>query len=164
MKIALLKVLKQPKYLMTAMGVAVLVFDFNYYLMSTLPGSREEMCVMGVNLNPGNIIFSALLSLMTGIMVAGLFEMFAQKARQKRIAEASLSGLGLGVGLFTFFCPVCAIPLLSISGVSIFAQAFNDFNWLFKVLSFGLIIAGLFMLNRHLGAEGACALSPKRKK
>jgi hypothetical protein len=165
MKIAILDVLKKPNYLMVCIGTAILVFDFNYYLMSTLPGSRDEMCVMGVNLNAGNMIFSVVLSALMGIMIVGLVELFAKKAQQKKIAEASLSGLGLGVGLFTFFCPVCALPLLSISGLSIVAQAFNDFNWLFKVLSFALIIAGLFMLNRHLGVEGgACAVSPKRSR
>lgn len=165
MKLNLIKHLRDPKYLLVFFGSAILVFDFNYYLMSTLPGSRDEMCVMGVNLNTENVIFSIVLSLMLAIMVSGFFALFAGKVKQKKLAEAGLSGLGMGIGFFTFFCPVCAIPLLSLSGLSVVAQAFNDFNWVFKVISLVLLCAGLFMLNKHLGMEGgACPVSIKRKK
>ena len=159
----LLTILRKPKYLFAFFGGAMLVFDFNYYLMSTLPGSRDEMCVMGVNLNAGNIVFSILLSMLTAVMITGLIALFAKKAAQRKMAVASLSGLGMGVGIFTFFCPLCAIPLLSISGISIVAQAFNDFNLIFKVLSLALLCSGLLMLNKHLGDESvACAVSKVR--
>jgi hypothetical protein len=164
MKIALLDVLKKPAYLMACIGTAVLLFDFNCYLMLSLPGSRDEMCVMGVNLNAGNIIFSVVLSSMMAVMVSGLIALIAKKAKQRRIAAASLSGLGMGIGMFTFFCPICAIPLFSVSGISIIAQAFNDFNLMFKIASLVLLSFSLLLLNRRLADESAGCPVPGVKK
>jgi hypothetical protein len=161
----LLKTLKKPKYLFAFFGSAVLVFDFNYYLMSSLPGTRDEMCVMGVNLNTGNIIFSLTLSILMAVLITGLIALFANKCAQRKIAVASLSGLGMGIGLFTFFCPLCAIPLLSISGISIIAQAFNDFNLAFKIASLAMLGFSLFLLNKHLSDDSVgCALVRAKKR
>jgi hypothetical protein len=147
-----------PKYAMLTLGVALVVFDFNYYLMSTLPGSRDEMCVMGVNLNAENIIFSVVLSVLTGMLIAGLVALFAKKAAQRKAAMASLSGVGLGVGLLTVFCPICALPLFSIAGASVVFQAFNDYNLIFKAVSLILLGGSLFLLNGQLSDEcGECA-------
>jgi hypothetical protein len=112
MKVHVIKNLKDIRYLFLFLGVAFLVFDFNYYLMSTMPGSRNEMCVMGINLTAENIVFSLILSLLTGIALAGVFAVIAKRARQrmaaKKVALTSLSGVGLGVGLLTVFCPSVA--------------------------------------------------------
>jgi hypothetical protein len=164
MKLPIFKTLKNPKYLFACIGSAILVFDFNYYLMSTLPGSRDEMCVMGINLNPGNIIFSVVLSVLIAVLITGLIALFVKKAAQRKVELASLSGVGLGLGLFTFFCPICAIPLLSTAGFSVVFQAFNDFNLVFKIVSVGTLLVTLFLLNRHLGDECVqCVVRPKGK-
>jgi hypothetical protein len=153
MKLHILDILKKPKYLFACIGGAVLVFDFNYYLMLKLPGSEDEMCVMGVNLTAGNIIFSILLSLLIAVVITGLLALFVKKRAQRKVELASLSGVGLGLGMFTFFCPVCAIPLLSTAGLSVVFQTFNDFNLVFKIVSIGMLLMTLFFLNRHLGDE-----------
>jgi len=135
------------------LGVAVVVFDVNYYLMSTLPGSRDQMCMMGVNLNPENIIFSVFLSLLTGVLIAGLLALFAKKSAQRKAAMASLSGVGIGVGLLTFFCPICSLPLFSVVGASVIFEAFNDYNLIFKIVSLALLGGALFLLNRQLSDD-----------
>ncbi len=150
MKLHIAKTLRDPRYLMLMAGTALVVFDLNYYLMSTLPGSRDQMCVMGINLTPENIIFSAVISLLSGMLLMGLIALFAKKAAQRKAATAGLSGVGLGVGLLTFFCPICAIPLFSISGLSVFFQMFNDYNLIFKIFSLVFLAGAIFLLNGQL--------------
>lgn len=148
---------------MLTTGVALVVFDLNYYLMSTMPGSRNDMCVMGVNLTPGNIAFSVVLSMLTGVLVAGLIALFAKKAAERKAAMASLSGVGLGVGLLTFFCPICSLPLFSVAGASVVFQAFNDYNLIFKVLSVAFLAGALFLLNRQLSDDcKECVFVPEK--
>ena len=167
MKAHVVKKLKEPRYLMIFIGSALIFFDFNYYLMSTMPGSRNEMCVMGVNLNPENIAFSIVLSLLTGIMIMGIIAVLAKRVAQrmiaKKVALTSLSGVGLGIGLLTVFCPICAIPLFSMFGMSVIFQMFNDYNLVFKIVSLAFIAGSLFMLNRQLADDCAkCAFVPER--
>ena len=169
MKVHVLKNLGDIRYLFLFLGVAFLVFDFNYYLMSTLPGSRNEMCVMGINLTAENIIFSVVLSLLTGIVIAGVFAVFARRAAQRRaagkVALTSLSGVGVGVGLLTVFCPICALPLFSMFGMSVFFQLFNDFNLVFKILSLVFLAGSLFLLNRQISDECAeCVFVPEKRE
>lgn len=164
MKLHIFSNLKTPKYLLIFLGSALVLFDLNYYLMSSLPGSRNEMCVMGVNLTAGNILFSIVLSLLTGLLIAGLFGLLAKRGAHKKAALTSLSGVGLGVGALTFFCPLCALPVISIAGLSVVLQLFNDYNLLFKLASLLIIGAALFMMNRQLADDcQECALVPKKK-
>ena len=167
MKAHVLKNLGDIRYLFLFLGVAFLVFDFNYYLMSTMPGSRNEMCVMGINLTAENIIFSLILSLLTGIVIAGVFAVIAKRARQRmaarKVALTSLSGVGLGVGLLTVFCPICAVPLFSMFGLSMVFQMFNDYNLVFKIVSLVFLAGSLLMLNRQLSDECAeCVFAPEK--
>jgi len=156
--------LKNPKYLLIFMGSALVMFDLNYYLMSSFPGSRNEMCVMGVNLNAENIFFSILLSLLTGLLIAGLFGLLAKRGAHQKSALTSLSGVGLGIGTLTFFCPLCALPVISIAGLSVVLQLFNDYNLLFKLASLLIIGAALFMMNKQLADDcKACVFVPKKK-
>jgi len=152
-KLHLFRKIRHPKYIMLTLGIALVVFDVNYYLMSTLPGSRNQMCVMGVNLNAENIAFSVVLSILTGVLIAGLVALFAKKASERKMAMASLSGVGLGVGLLTFFCPICALPLFSVAGASVIFEAFNDYNLIFKIVSLALLVGALFLLNGQLSDD-----------
>jgi hypothetical protein len=162
-KLHIVRKIGNPKYLMLMLGIALVVFDLNYYLMSTMPGSRDQMCVMGVNLTPGNIAFSVVLSLLTGMLVAGLIALFAKRAAQRKAAMASLSGVGLGVGLLTFFCPVCSLPLFSIAGAGVIFQAFNDYNLIFKVVSVLFLVGAILLLNSQLSDDcKKCVFEPEK--
>lgn len=156
--------LKSLKHLLIFMGSALVMFDVNYYLMATLPGSRNEMCVLGVNLNPENIVFSIVLSLMTGILIAGLFGMLAKRSAQKKVAMTSISGVALGIGALTVFCPICALPVVSVAGLSVVFQLFNDYNIWFKFASLLIMVCALFLINRQLVDEcQRCVFVPKKK-
>jgi hypothetical protein len=164
MKFNLHRPFKEIKYLLVAMGSAFLVFDLNYYLMLKLPGSRNEMCVMGVNLNAGNVVFSIVLSLLTGILLAGMIAVFAGHVSRNKAALASVTGMGLGIGTFTLFCPICAVPILSIGSASLFFQLFNDYNFVFKLLAVVLVGVALIILNSQLTECEECVYKPKSKK
>jgi len=157
--------LKTPKYLLSAFGVAFLVFDISYYLMSTLPGSRNEMCVMGANLTPLNISFGILLSLMFGVLGAGFWGLYdanlqilaVQRGREfetartgTKVALTSLSGIGAFLGVMTMFCTACTLPVISFLGVSFGLQFFTDNNIFFKVASVLLVLLAAYYLNRQL--------------
>lgn len=151
--------LKQLKYLLAAVGVAVLMFDVSYYAMSVLPGSRNNMCVMGANLTPVNILFTLVLSAMIGILVAGLVALITQKYLKNRMALTSLSGLGFLVGTLSVICTACTLPVISLFGLTIWLDFFTRQEILFKVLSLGMMAVALFLLNRQMkNACAACAL------
>lgn len=148
--------LKQAKYLLTAIGVAVLMFDVSYYLMSVLPGSRNNMCVMGANLTPLNIGFSLLLSVMIGVLIAGLITLFAQKYTKNKAALSSLSGVAFVVGTMSVICTACTLPVISLFGLTLWLDFFTHHETLFKVVSLGMMAGSLYLLNRQL--KDACAV------
>jgi len=145
--------LKQLKYFFIFVGVAALMFDISYYVMSTLPGSRDSMCVVGANITPLNIGFTAIMSLLIGILMVGFIALFAQNYAKNKAGLTSLSGMGMLVGTMSVICTACTLPVISLFGFSIWLDFFTDYEVLFKVLSFGMIAASLYLLNQQLKNE-----------
>ena len=135
-------------YVLIGFGVSLIVFNINYYLMANLPGSRDNACVMGAGLTPLNIIFSVVLSVLTGIFVVFLIKLF--RKRMAKLASTSASGIGLVVGVLTVFCTLCALPVISLFGISLSLSIFVDYNVYFKILSVVLMLGGLYLVNRQL--------------
>lgn len=145
----ILKVLKDPVRVIVGLGVAFLFFDLQYYLMSTLPGEVDQMCVVGGDLTTLNVIFAGVMSLLTGLMVAGVMALYSQR-RSTMVGGGALSGLALLVGTFTVFCTTCTIPVVSFLGLSVGLTVFTDFNLEFKIVSFILMLCGIYLLNRQI--------------
>lgn len=135
-----------------ALGVAFLMFDFNYYLMSTLIGSRNNACVVGANLTAANLVFSVIFSIFCGILVAGLVQLYRQ--RKLAMKGSMVSGFGLLLGIFTMFCTACTFPIISAFGLGLGVEFFTDYSPGFQVLSLALLGYGLYSLNRQL--DGVC--------
>ncbi|PIQ79463.1 hypothetical protein COV81_02140 [Candidatus Peregrinibacteria bacterium CG11_big_fil_rev_8_21_14_0_20_41_10] len=150
MALPLLTNLKDAKYGLTAFGVAFIIFDISFYLMLTLPGTRNNACVDGANLTITNLIFALLVSILMSILVAGFIRLYAQKQVENKAALASLSGLGLIIGSFTLFCGICTIPLLSVFGLAFIANLFTDYNIAFKTISIILMLITTYLLNQQL--------------
>lgn len=144
----LLKSLKNPVRVIVGLSVAVVFFDFNYYLMSKLPGDVDRMCVVGGDLTVLNMIFAVVMSLLTGFLVMGVMALYNQ--RRGAAAGSALGGFGLLVGTFTVFCTTCTIPVISLFGLSVGLNFFTDFNVEFKVVSFILMVCGLYLLNKQI--------------
>jgi hypothetical protein len=160
-KVPVITNLKKPKYLFLFLGVAFIFFDIGYYIMSKLPGSRNEMCVIGVNLTPVNIIFSFCISILSAVMISGLVALFASKLAKNKAAMSSLSGLGFGLGMLTVFCPLCTLGTISVFGLSLGLEFFNDYNFYIKIASITLLAGSLYLLNRQLkGVCGSCECRP----
>lgn len=153
MKWHLLNQLKKPTYLLTALGLAFILFDINYFFMATLPGSRDEMCVMNINLTPGNVVFSIVLSLLTGLVLTGIMALLVMRSTQRKGSMAAVSGLGVGIGALTVFCPVCAVPVFTIGGASVIFELFNHYGIAFKLLSVALLLGSLWYLNKKLDPD-----------
>ncbi|MCA9374683.1 hypothetical protein KC725_05995 [Candidatus Peregrinibacteria bacterium] len=157
--------LKQIKYLFTAIGVAFLMFDVSYWWMQTRPGSRNNMCVMGANLTPGNIAFSLVLSAMIGVLAAGFIALFAQKYAKNRKALAGLSGIGMILGTMSVICTACTFPVLSLFGLTIWLDFFTHYEGLFKIVSLIMMTGSLYLLNQQLkDACAICAPMPEKVK
>lgn len=152
MKLPILKNLAEPMMIFVALGVAVLVFDLNYYLMSTLIGSRNNACVVGANLTGVNLSFSALFSVMCGVLGAGVVKLYLQ--RRGIMKGSAISGIGMILGIFTMFCTACTFPIISLFGLSFGIGFFTDYSIGFQILSLSLLIYGLYTLNRQL--VGSC--------
>jgi hypothetical protein len=163
MKAPVLKNLKEARYLLVFIGSAFLLFDFSYYLMSTLPGSKDYMCVEGANLTPENIIFSIILSLMVGVMAAGLINLFTIQTAKSKAKLTSIGGIGLGIGSLTMFCSVCTLPILSLFGLSVVFELFLEYSLIFRTISFLMLGTALFLLNKQL-LEGCkkCVYEPEK--
>ena len=153
----ILKVLRSPTNVFVLVGVSLLLFDIQYYLMMNLPGSRDFMCIMGANLTPLNIGFSIIMSFLAGLMFAALIEMYRRK--QMSVSAGSASGLGLFLGTMTVFCTACTLPVISLFGVSVSLLFFTDYEVLLKGTGIVLMIVGLWILNGQLKNEckiGSC--------
>lgn len=144
----IIKILKDPRYVFVLTGVSILFFDISYYLMAYTPGFENNMCVIGASLTMTNIIFSVVLGLLFGLMVVSMIELIRMK-RSKMIAS-STTGLGVILGGFTIFCPVCVLPVISFFGISVFFSLLVDYNFLFKAASLLLIMGGLYLINGQL--------------
>lgn len=151
MRLEIIKNLRRPSALFLAIGFSVLFFDLSYYFMRTLPGHKDLACVIGAGLTFWNTMFSIALSLMAGVMVAGIFALY--KKRQSKLAVSSLSGFGVLIGTMTIFCTACTLPVISLFGLSIGLTFFTTYNLTFKILSLAVMMAGLYLLNRQLADE-----------
>lgn len=149
-EIELLMILKKPAYMLVMFGITLLLFDIQYYLMANLPGTEDNMCVMGAAFTLGNIIFAAFISIFTGVFGAGLMFLIAQKKGSQKIAIGSLSGVGSLIGTFTLFCTFCTLPVLSLLGLSMSLAFITEYNLIFKILSIAVLSTGLYLLNNQL--------------
>lgn len=147
--------LKNPVYLLVFIGFVFLFFDFQYFLMATLPGTKDFMCVDGANLTPLNVIFSLFLSVLVGLMLANIIALFQKNARQKKAALTSVTGVSMGLGALTLFCPICALPVISVFGISLGLDFINDYNLWLKFVSIGMLCVSLVMVNRRLDPKCA---------
>lgn len=141
--------LKKPAYALIMVGTSVLFFDLNYYFMSQLPGTRDNMCVVGAYLTALNVIFGIVLSILAGLMVISMIELFNVK-RRGLAATSTLSAIGLFLGTFTMFCTLCTIPVITLFGLSLSLSFFTTYNLIFKAVSLLLILLGLYLINREL--------------
>lgn len=153
----LLHCLRKPTSVIVMLGFAFLLFDVQYLMMSQLPGSRNEMCVMGAGLNASNISFAILMSLMGGLFVVGFYETL--KSRNTSFKALSLSGAGALLGSMTVFCAACTIPVISLFGVAFGFGAFTTYNLWFKIISLVLISYGLYQIDKQL--KGNCSFCVK---
>ena len=142
-----------PVSLMVFLGAAFIFFDLQYFLMVSLPGTRDNMCVDGANLTPVNIIFSILLSLLVGLMVANLIALFSIQVKKSGAALTSVTGVGMGMGALTLFCPICALPVISVFGFSLGLEFINDFNIWLKLLSIAMLVVSLIMVNKRFSED-----------
>jgi len=153
MNLKIFTTLKEPLPLGIFLFGAMGLFSANYYLMATLPGSRNGMCLLGANLTPFNIAFAALLSLMTALLVAGLLSLFRIKSSQQKLAISSFSGTGAAVGVLSTFCTFCTIPVISFFGLGISFSVFTYYATYFKFGSFILLGISLWLLEKQLRNE-----------
>ncbi len=142
--------LKQVKYLLAFIGVAFIAFDISYILMSVLPGSRDNMCMMGANLTPVNLVFAGVLSLLIGVLFAGFVKLFAQNMAKQKVTLTSLSGLGFFVGTMSVICPACTLPVVSLFGITIWMDFISNHDVLLKIVSLVMMAGSLNLLNRQL--------------
>lgn len=149
---SLLHTLKSPISLLVMLGFGFLLFDIQYVMMSQLPGSRDEMCVMGAGLNAPNITFAILMSLMGGIFLVGFIE--TVRLRSGSIKALSTSSAGAVLGALTVFCPACTLPILSIFGAAYGFSFFTTYDLWIKAISLLLVMYGLYQIDKQI--KGNC--------
>lgn len=155
-KLPLISLLKKPVYLVWFLLVFGGFFYLSYYLMSHLAGERDLMCVVGGGLTFENTLFSLLMSALVGFVVIGFVHNLKMKAAMSRLTLGSTSFLGLLFGIFTTFCTLCTLPVITFFGVSIGLSFFTDFELYFKVLSLILLSLSFYLINRALAKK--CSL------
>jgi len=153
MNLEVLKILKAPTNFIIMLGAGLLMFDLNYYLMTKLPGVRNQMCTLGGNFTASNIAFSIVTSIFFGIMAAAIFQLF-QNRKSKFVGAGSLSGFSAFLGAMTVFCTACTLPFVSVFGLSISLTFLTDYNLAFKGVSLVLMVYGIYVLEKQL--KGTC--------
>lgn len=149
MQIKVVSALKNPTNLLVAIGVTAIFFSMNYYFMSQLPGEINFTCVPKGYLTTGNIVFAAALAVLTGVMIAGLMELYQYKKRSLG-SMAGVTGVGVLIGTMTVFCTACTIPVISLFGFSVGLGFFTTYNLAFKILSLLVMCVGLYFLEKQL--------------
>lgn len=149
---SLASVVYTPVSFFVFFGTAFLFFDIQYLIMSQLPGTLNEMCVMGAGLNLTNMLFALFTSILMGLLGGGVFLLY--QVKKFSLPAVTSSGFGALLGMLTIFCPVCTFPLISLFGISIGMTFFTAYGLFLKILSLIFIGFGLFELNRQL--RGAC--------
>ncbi|MBI2453174.1 hypothetical protein HYV56_00550 [Candidatus Peregrinibacteria bacterium] len=144
---------RRPWAFIVAFFSAASLFLIQYYLMATLPGTKNLSCVMGAWLTFGNLVFSLFVSLLFGFLVPVFIFIFSQSLKTLKSA-ASTSGvfslLGFGTSMLSVFCTFCTLPVISFFGVSIGLSIFTFYNAYFKVLSIIFLFISIFLLHRKL--------------
>lgn len=123
--------------------------------MATLPGARNEQCVIGAGLNAGNIAFAILISVLAGMVIAGLWLVARKKFLSSGLPTVSLSSIGMVFGILTGFCTLCALPALSLFGVSLSLGFVTDHAVLVRLISISLLIAALYRVDTQV--RGQCS-------
>lgn len=162
----LLSFLKHPAYFLVFLGITFLVFDIHWYVMSTLPGHRDEMCLVGGNFTPLNIAFAVTMAVLSGLLAVGFVGLFkgvlapaksgrtAQKVRSEKRrffgAHSFLGGLGAAFGFLTVFCTICTIPVVTLFGLSVGLQVFVQYDPFIKIASLLLMALACWLINRQM--------------
>jgi hypothetical protein len=121
--------------------------------MKSLPGSINLMCVEGGIVTLNNILFSVLSSLLIALLIIN----FTRSNKERKIAQIEKDGLGLGAGIgggilsfLGIYCAACALPVLSLLGVTISLNFLIGFETIFKIASLTLITLALYLVEQQL--------------
>lgn len=152
MRLPLFSNLKKPTHLFVFLGSFLLFFDVSYYFMSTMPGTQNYMCVIGASLTLPNILFSLVMSALVGIVFSGLLFFLSTNAKRK-VLTSSISGFGAILGGLTIFCLPCALPVVSLFGISLSLSFFTSYNLFIKAASLFLLVGTAFILNKKLSID-----------
>jgi hypothetical protein len=159
----LFSIFRDRKYVIVSLLSGGVLFLFDYRLIRTLPAAGKFACLIGGALTPFNISFSLVLSLLMGIMIAGIFHLFLQKKQDGAFATTSLLGIGTTMGFFTTFCTACTLPIFSLFGLSLGLGFFTTYNLQFKIVSAALLFVGLYLLNQQMRGDCQRCVVPLRK-
>ena len=141
---------KNPANLAIFAGFSLLFFSINYWVMKNLPGTDGYQCLPN-SLNTENITFAIIISLIMGVFVVGMKELFSAKnSTTDKISSASIFSIGGIVSLFTIFCPICTIGVVSIFGLSFGLNFFVEYEAWIKIASILMLIFGLYWINGQL--------------
>ncbi|MDP3976002.1 MAG: hypothetical protein Q8P95_03730 [bacterium] len=148
---SLTNLVTSPTTLLAIIGVGFLFFDAQYWMMLSLPGIRDDMCVVGAALTPFNIGFAIVQSMLAALVVVGLVA--SLNATRPSLKVASISGAGAILGSVSIFCLACTIPIISLFGLTASLNFFTDYNVWIKVSSLILLVIGLHQLDKQLRGE-----------
>lgn len=164
MAFPLLILLRDKKYLVITIFVAAALFSFEYYLMATLPGAKDNQCIVGGFLTPINMTFSLSSSLLMGLVVAGVISIVSKK-RGSAATASSLGGFSAVLGILTTFCTLCSLPVLTFFGLSLSLEIFTTYNLAFKLMSMAFLLIGAIFLNNQLDQQcRICAVPAEFKR
>lgn len=152
-KFPLIASFKNPANVVIFAGFSLLFFMLNYWVMKNLPGTDGYQCLPN-SLNAENIIFAGIMSLVMGIFVVGLRELWkSHKSAAKNVSTFSVFSIGGILSFFTIFCPICTIGVVSIFGISFGLSFFVDFEFHIKIAIILFLAFGLYWINSQLKPE-----------
>jgi hypothetical protein len=139
-------------------AVALPFFSYSFYLLKNLPANVGLACSTGGYFNFENLLFSAIYSLLLGVLVVGFIEIVQRKRKRNAGLKAASTGLlsVMLVGLTTI-CTMCILPALTLFGLNISLAIFTTYNFYFKISALIVLLISIYFLEQNL--KTSCILS-----
>lgn len=149
--------LKTKKYIIQ--GLLFSIFFLVIYLILDYLNYRETVSKPSLILIVINIVINLLMAFLGAILMN--LSTIMMELKTKGDGGANLGFVSIILGIFTYGCTSCVVTFLAAVGIS-FSPAIFPFIYvlnglLYKFLSLGLIVLGLYLVVRNIN-KGVCKI------
>jgi hypothetical protein len=130
-----------------------------FFILDSLNASYEEMIITyGLYLVIINITLNIIMSFLSALLMNLSTAMVELKGKEGK--SSSLGFFSIMFGILTYGCTSCVIFFFASIGITLSVIALPLFGLPYKLISFVLIILGLYLITREI-QKGKCSVEIK---